>query len=183
MTRASPLFVPLAASMIVALWAGLVRIGWPLGAAPRVVVAHGPLMVVGVMGTVISLERAVALGRTWSVAAPALSLACAFGLVIGLPSATCAWLAAASALVYFATLVVLGARASDLSMLVITAGGALLLAGSLRWALGNPIFSVLPWWTTWLILTSPASASSSRASFRRRRSRARSSSRSRSRSS
>lgn len=151
--RVGPIFVPLAASMIVALWAGLVRIGWPLGAAPRVVVAHGPLMVVGVMGTVISLERAVALGRAWSLAAPTLSLACALGLVLGLPPGLCAWLAVGSALAYFATLVVLGSRASDLSMLVVTAGGALLLAGSLRWALGNPIFSVLPYWTTWLVLT------------------------------
>lgn len=151
--RVGPLFVPLAASMIVALWAGLARIGWPLGAAPRVVVAHGPLMVVGVMGTVISLERAVALGRTWSFAAPALSLACALGLVVGLPPVVCGWLGAASALAYFATLVVLGSRVSDLSMLVITGGGAVLLAGSLRWALGTPIFSVLPFWTTWLVLT------------------------------
>jgi hypothetical protein len=151
--RVGPLFVPLAASMIVALWAGLARIGWPLAAAPRVVVAHGPLMVVGVMGTVISLERAVALGQTWALAAPTLSLACALGLVFGLPFAPCAWLAAGSALAYFATLVVLGKRAQDLSMLVITGGGAVLLAGSLRWALGEPIFSVLPFWTTWLVLT------------------------------
>jgi len=143
--RVAPLLVPMAAAMLVALWAGLVRIGWPLPATPRIIVAHGPLMVIGVMGTVISLERAVAVGRLWAFAAPAFSLAAAI--------TQNGWLAAAGASVYFAALVFLATRARDLSALVIVAGAVVYVIGSVLWALGNPIFSVLPWWSAWLVLT------------------------------
>ena len=58
-------------TLVAALWAGLVRVGWSLpGAARAPLAAHGPLMVVGFVGTVIGLERAVALGKKWAYAAP-----------------------------------------------------------------------------------------------------------------
>ena len=40
----------------------------PVG-SPRLAALHGPLMVLGFLGTVISLERAVALRTTWSLLA------------------------------------------------------------------------------------------------------------------
>jgi hypothetical protein len=56
------------------LWAGLLRLGW---AGPflqaNLPAAHGPLMVCGFLGTVISLERAVALDRAWTFLAPGLT--------------------------------------------------------------------------------------------------------------
>ena len=66
-------------ALLAALWAGLVRLGWSLPVGPPGVlyVAHGPLMVCGFLGTLISLERAVALGEGWSYAAPTLSGPCA----------------------------------------------------------------------------------------------------------
>ena len=82
-----------------------------------------------------------------------LALASAVGLVAGLPFASCAWLASASAGVLFATLVVLSMRARDVSILVITTAALVYLAGCVRWALGSPMFTVLPYWTTWLVLT------------------------------
>ena len=50
-------------SLLGALGGGLVRLGWPLPTTPGLVAFHGPLMVAGFLGTVIGLERAVALGR------------------------------------------------------------------------------------------------------------------------
>jgi len=53
------------------LWGGLHRLGWTgpvLQPAPPA--AHGPLMVCGFLGTVISLEWAVALDRAWAFLAP-----------------------------------------------------------------------------------------------------------------
>lgn len=56
------------------LWAGLLRLGW---AGPllqrRLPAANGPLVVCGFLGTVISLERAVALKRVWAFLAPGLT--------------------------------------------------------------------------------------------------------------
>jgi len=59
------------ASLVVASWAGLGRIGFRLGSPPAAL--HGPLMILGFLGTVISLERAVGLGRRWAWAAPFLA--------------------------------------------------------------------------------------------------------------
>lgn len=66
-----PIALAAGASLVVASWAGLGRIGFRLGSPPAAL--HGPLMILGFLGTVISLERAVGLGRRWAWAAPALS--------------------------------------------------------------------------------------------------------------
>lgn len=59
------------ASLFFGVWAGLLRFGWdlPQGRA-NLVELHGPLLVFGFLGTVISLERAVALRRPWGYLAP-----------------------------------------------------------------------------------------------------------------
>ncbi len=53
----------------------------PVGSA-RLAVLHGPLMVLGFLGTVIALERAVALRTTWPLLAPALLGAGALALIL-----------------------------------------------------------------------------------------------------
>jgi uncharacterized protein DUF1722 len=61
-------------SMACGAWLGLVRLGWNLPLPfPDQLIAHGPLMVCGFLGTLISLERAIALGSRWGYAAPALA--------------------------------------------------------------------------------------------------------------
>src|SRR5690606_3991276 len=67
---------PMMASAIIALitglWSGLFRMGWAIDVMnPSLPMAHGPLMICGFLGTLISLERAVALDRWWAYAAPA----------------------------------------------------------------------------------------------------------------
>ena len=60
-----------AISLTAGLWAVLVRIGWALPATGAgLALAHGPLMVASVLGVVIGLERAVALGMLWAYGAP-----------------------------------------------------------------------------------------------------------------
>ena len=59
---------------LTAIWAGLVRLGWrwpPL--QPTLPLAHGPLMVSGFLGTLIALERAVALRSHWTYIGPILT--------------------------------------------------------------------------------------------------------------
>ena len=65
------LLVVVAALVITAVLGGLARMDVPVAWGPRTAFAHGPLLVLGAFGTVIGLERAVALGRAWALAAPA----------------------------------------------------------------------------------------------------------------
>ncbi len=60
-------------ALLLALWAGLFRIGWNLPMPNALPAIHGPLMVSGFLGTLISLERAVALGSKWAYLVPTLS--------------------------------------------------------------------------------------------------------------
>ncbi|MDO5092096.1 MAG: hypothetical protein Q4D79_01540 [Propionibacteriaceae bacterium] len=71
-------------SLLVGLNAGLVRLGvWAPVASGRVGDLHGPLMVLGFMGTLISLERAQALRNRLAYVAPALLGAGALVLISG----------------------------------------------------------------------------------------------------
>jgi hypothetical protein len=137
-----------------ALWAGLLRLGWNLPVLqPALPVSHGPLMVAGFFGTLIALERAVALGKTWAYGSPLLSgiggLLVSFGLgdQIGLLLMTLgsAWL-----VLIFATIL----RKHRQRYMVVMASGALaLLVGNLLWLLGWPVFQLVLWWAGFLILT------------------------------
>ena len=60
--------------LLAALWAGLMRLGWQLPAlTPSLALAHGPLMISGFLGTLITLERAVAMQKKWMYLPPLLS--------------------------------------------------------------------------------------------------------------
>src|SRR4051812_5884074 len=75
-----------AISLIAGLWAGLIRLGWALpDGGSGLALAHGPLMVSTVLGVVIGLERAVALGRPWAYGAPLAAGLAGLALVLGLP--------------------------------------------------------------------------------------------------
>ena len=82
--------IPLAAgagSLVVGLWVGLARLGLALpGGMPALAEFHSALMISGFLGTVISLERAVAIGRWWAYVASALSAVGAAALIVGTPA-------------------------------------------------------------------------------------------------
>src|SRR5690606_27144851 len=66
-----PLLVLGFASLIIGVGAGLLRLGWAVPRpAAELAAFHGPLMVSGFFGTVISLERAVALAQRWAYLGP-----------------------------------------------------------------------------------------------------------------
>ncbi len=81
-----PLMAIAMLSLFAALWGGLLRLGWrPLALEPALAQAHGPLMVCGFLGTLICLERAVALGSWWAYVAPLLTGLGALTLIVGMP--------------------------------------------------------------------------------------------------
>lgn len=125
----------------------------PLLTADRLPQVHGPLLVLGFVGTVVALERAVALRRWWGFAAPA-------GLGVGaILLLTPAPLPAGQAVLFGGTLAQLalyGAlwRRQESGALALQALGAVLAAGSaLLWWGGAPVSSALPWLAGFLVLT------------------------------
>ena len=144
-----PLLVLGFASLVFGVAGGLARLGASIPAPAGAIALHGALMVSGFLGTVIGLERAVALGRRWAYAAPLASGAGGLCLVFGLAAPGFALLALAAALLVAASAAVL-ARQPSLEM-------ATLLAGAVAWLAGNlSLFAALPavpWWIAFFALT------------------------------
>ncbi|MBZ0292370.1 MAG: hypothetical protein K8L99_07355 [Anaerolineae bacterium] len=155
--------VPIALSvlclLLVALWAGLARLGVP-GVQSSQLMAHGPLMVLAVLGTLICLERAVALNgvlrsrwRGLAFLAPLLS---AFGGVLLATgwqdaSARVILLLASLGLVAMFTVILRHHPSTDAG--IMTLGSITLLVGNGLWLMGKPVFEVVHWWAAFLVLT------------------------------
>ena len=137
----------------VGLWTGLVRLGVPLSRdMPALAELHSALMICGFLGTLISLERAVAIGRWWAYAAP---LFAAIGVSMLLTSAP--WLA--SRVFLLASLALLGNslvvafRLPALFTAILCVAAGAWAAGTLAWILGYPAASSTGWWLAFLVLT------------------------------
>jgi hypothetical protein len=127
---------------------GLARLT-PLSVAPTAIALHGTLMASAFFGTVISLERAVALGRAWAYAAP---LAAGVGgvlLLFGQAAAGFTSLTLAAAVLVAASLAILG-RQRSFEMAALAAGAAAWLAGNASLFFGAP---AVPWWIAFFVLT------------------------------
>lgn len=149
-----PFMVLAGLSLLAALGAGLVRLGWPLAVSASIVLPdHGPLMVTGFLGTLIGLERAVALKRRWPYGAPLLAGAGGLALLIGFPQHAAHALAAAGSAFLVAIFVVLYRRHPATHLAVMGAGAFLWFAGTLLWHGGSPLYRVVPWWIGFLVLT------------------------------
>lgn len=149
--RRRALLVLAAAAALVAVAAGLARIGfeWRLGVLHAG--AHGPLFVLGLFGTVITLERAVALGRPAALLAPGLSAAGAVLQLLGQDSGRSVSVAAAGALVILNLALARRQWASFTALMLLGAG--VLLGGNLAWALGLPVPRVTQAWMAFFALT------------------------------
>jgi hypothetical protein len=154
MNRRLVFLIPAGVALLAGLNAGLLLLGLPAPVTTdRLPVAHGMVMVLGFVGTVIALERAVALRRRAGFAAPAL-LGAGGLLVI---SAAPLWLgqvalvagAAALMLVY----IPLWRRQRDDAVLVQAFGAVLATGGALLWLGGMPVAPLLPWLAGLIVLT------------------------------
>lgn len=142
------------AALLGAAWGGLERLGWALPSArPSLAGFHGPLMVSGFLGTVIGMERAVALGSRWAYVAPLATGLGALTLLAGLsPSAGALLMALGSAGLSIVSLAILR-RQGALFTVVMALGSVLWLVGQLLWLLGWPIYRIVFWWVAFLVLT------------------------------
>jgi hypothetical protein len=152
--RRVPLLLAGLLSMGCGVWLGLVRLGWnlPLPWQDQLI-AHGPLMVCGFLGTLISLERAVGLGSPWGYAAPVAVAAGAVMLALGPLGSFAPLPITAGSLVMVGLFVVVWHRQPSLFIAVMTTGAVAWTAGNVQWLGGAPIFRVVFWWLAFLVLT------------------------------
>lgn len=140
-----------AACLVAGVLGGLARLGWPI-ALPMAAVNHGALMTGGFLGTVVSLERAIALGKPFGYAAP---LCAGLGAVLLL-----AGVREAGLVLEFAAPLFLAAVSVDILRRQPQTHIAVLLVASLAWAVGNAMNlagaapdATAAWWFAFLVLT------------------------------
>jgi len=148
-----------ALALLAGLWAGLLRLGWPLPPLSlRLPAQHGPLMASGFLGTLISLERAAALsqtqnGRRLYYLSPLLAGLGAVTPFLALPTAVPRSLSTLGALGLVLIFIVIYRLQPTMDHAVMGTGALLWLGGQALWLAGWPLFRVVPWWAGFLILT------------------------------
>ncbi len=154
-----PLLFLAGLSLLAALWAGLIRLGWALPPlAPTLPAQHGPLMISGFLGTLISLERAVALAQRrpafrLAYLAPLLSGLGAVLLLLGLPALAARGLMVLGALGLVVIFAVILRLAPDAPHAVMGLGALAWLIGNWLWLRGWAMAQIVPWWAAFLVLT------------------------------
>ena len=149
-----PLLALALLALLAAVWAGLLRLGWAWPSwQPALTAAHGPLMVSAFLGTVIGLERAIALGYRVAYLAPALSALGGLVLVAGLPwvwGTRLLLLGSAGLVILF---IIIVRRHPAIYTATMALGAVAWLIGNALQTLGQPIYAVVPWWVAFLVLT------------------------------
>lgn len=156
---ARPLFLVLVAlSLLTGIAGGLMRVGVMLPVTAdaawlgQAALGHAALMICGFLGTVIGLERAVAVKLPAAFVAPLASSLGGLGLLLG-QTGPGAWLGVVAAAVFIGVNIVVVRRQ--------WAGHTLLLlASAVAWFVGNLLFAfdqgsaaTLPWWFAFLVMT------------------------------
>lgn len=141
-------------ALLAAMWAGLVRIGWNWPALqPALPMLHGPLMVCGFLGTVISVERAVALDRRWTYIGPMLTGLGALALIAGIPGLIGTVLMTLGSVGLGLVFVLILRMHTAIYTVTMAIGAWLWLGGNILWLTGRPVYSVVIWWSGFLLLT------------------------------
>ncbi len=147
----------LAAAMIALLagqWSGLQRIGWVLPVLqPSLAGAHGPVMICGFLGTLISLERAVALDRWWGYLAPALSGIGGLSVIASFYPVVGAGLIAGGSLILVVIFATFLRGGGERFTQVMALGALLWMGGNVAWLVGMPINELVYSWMGFLVLT------------------------------
>jgi len=140
-------------SLLAALWTGLARLGWDLPLPDADFVSlHGPLMVIGFLGTLIGLERAVAVDRPWVYGIPLFSALSYLSLLFGAPRQAVSLLALIAASLFTAFFASLYRRQPSEHFVVMTLSAISLGIGNLLWIADAPLSEVVPWWVGFLVL-------------------------------
>ena len=121
--------------------------------ADRLEQAHGPLMMLGFLGTLIALERAIAVRAAWALLSPALLAVGGLLLLTPLPAPVGFLAQAVGAALLVAIYAVVWQRAGSAALLIQWLGSLLAVAAALLWAAGLATGILLPFLAGFLVLT------------------------------
>jgi hypothetical protein len=141
-------------TLIAGMFGGLHRMGFILPQKINYLSAnHGPLMVGGFLGTLITLERAVALEHKWGYIAPVMAGIAAIFLWTNLFVYAGMWLLIGSSLVLLIMYGYILTLQPSLHSMVMSIGGLLWLSGNIMWLNYIPFGFIANFWAGFLILT------------------------------
>jgi hypothetical protein len=138
-------------AMVTGTWTGLARAGVhrPIGPFAD----HGIIMVLGFLGTVIALERAVALRHRWPYVAPALGGLSTVWLLAGLPRVGAAVLLTAAGLLLVAAEVSILRVRIEAHHVLLGVGAVTWVAAAVLWGAGMTPVRLTPLLAAFLVLT------------------------------
>ena len=140
-------------SLVLGVLSGLARLGWDMPSlAVNAVGVHGVLMISAFFGTVISLERAVAIGRRWTYQAPVAAGASGIAMLGG-ATPLAHYLSIYAALVMLAANIHVLRRLTAPFTIVLASGALCWLLGVIVWMGTDSPSSATPWWFSFLVLT------------------------------
>ena len=150
----APLLVLGMLSLLGGVLAGLARLDWTVPSVAGAAAGwHGALMIAAFLGTVISLERAVAIGRGWAYLAPAAAGLGGVALLAGGPVILTQVLSLAAAATLVAASVQVLRRVLAPFTAILGIGALCWLIGNLAWLAGGALTAAVPWWLAFLVLT------------------------------
>lgn len=142
--------------LVTGIWGGLLRVPMTLPLPvehANWITFHGPLMVCGFLGTLISLERAVGLRALWAYLVPLLAGVSAVVIASGALASWPRWTLTLGSALFVVVMARIWSIQPALSNVVIALGAVAWTGGSLLWACGHEIQQVVLWWLTFLLLT------------------------------
>lgn len=141
-------------SLVIGVLAGLARLGLTVpDLATQSLAWHAALMIGTFLGTVIGLERAVALGRLWAYLAPAASGLSGLTLIAGAPLVLPQILLTGAGVILMITNLRIIQRQFAAYTVILALGSLCWLLGHLAWVFDESLQMAIPWWLAFLVLT------------------------------
>jgi hypothetical protein len=120
---------------------------------PTLASIHGPLMVCGFLGTVIGLERAVALGKLWGYSAPFFAAIGGLMLLAGIGGKIPIVFFIASSVALASIYAVIIFRQPEMFNITMALGAVAWWGGNILWIMEYPLPFFVLWWGGFVILT------------------------------
>ncbi|MEN8040978.1 MAG: hypothetical protein ABFR95_05690 [Actinomycetota bacterium] len=140
------------ASLVLGIWMGLARIGWVLGVPPAPG-THGPILVLGFLGTVIGMERAVAMNLAWGWITPFASAAAAVVMLTGGPSDLVGLLLLVGGVVLVLLFGAAYRMQPEAHIVVMGLGAVAWVLAAVSWLAGASVPALVPWLAAFLVMT------------------------------
>lgn len=150
------MLITVAVALLGGLGSGLARLGWQMDPLSQDwLMLHGPLMISGFLGTLICLERAVALSTRskWALLVPLINAAGAVALLTmgDVPLARGLLMLGSFGMVTLCAVMIRLHPSRDIA--IIGAGASAWLIGNVLWFTLMPVYQVVHLWSAFLILT------------------------------